>query len=171
MRTGIAFLLLWAGLIVQSTVFQIRPLNLVAPNLDVVLVVLIAAFLGPRTAMVLGVMIGLIQDVNFSAFIGLNGFAYGFVGYFAGTVLTQFIQRSVAVVFLTGIVCTFVFDWLTYGMTQLFDVTSYSWHGVMAVSLQQMILDGIVLLLLYPICYRWLGVEHRRRYTPSREGR
>lgn len=167
MRNVIAFVCLWVGLIVQSTVFEIPPMSSVQPNFDVVLLVLIALTRGARPALILGIVIGFIQDVNYGAFIGLNAFAYGFVGYFAGAVFSQFIQRSVAIAFITGIVCTFVYDWLTYGMTLLFDVTSYSWHGVMSISLLQMMLNGVALLVLYPLCIRWFTNQGRNRYSDS----
>lgn len=169
MRNVIAFLCLWVGLVIQSTVFSIPPLSSIQPNFDVVLLVLIALTRGPRPALIMGILIGFVQDVNFGAFIGLNAFAYGFVGYFAGAVLSQFIQRSVAVAFITGIICTFVYDWLTYGMTLLFDVTSFSWRGVMSVSLLQMMVNGVVLLILYPFCIRWFTHQGRNRYADSED--
>lgn len=171
MRNVLAFFCCWLGLILQATVLQVPPLSLIQPNIVVVLLILVALTRGPRVALILGVLTGFIQDVNYSSFIGLNAFAYGFVGYFAGAVLSQFIQRSVAIAFITCVTCTFVYDWMTYGMTRLFDVTSYSWHGVMSISLLQMMLNGILLLVLYPLCVRWFASTSENRYgdTGQRE--
>ncbi|MCL6453160.1 MAG: rod shape-determining protein MreD [Alicyclobacillus sp.] len=171
MRTLLAFVCLWVGLIIQATAFQIPPLSYVQPNFVVVILVLIALTRGPRTTLVLGVIVGLIQDINYSSFIGLNAFAYAFVGYFAAAVLTQFIQRNIAVTFIVGAVCTFVYDWLTYGMTRLFGVTYFGWRGVMSLSLEQMMVNGILLLILYPLCVRWFTRRDGRRYseTPGAE--
>ncbi|KPV43230.1 rod shape-determining protein MreD [Alicyclobacillus ferrooxydans] len=167
MRNLLAFILLWIGLTLQATVLQIPPISSVQVNLDVVLLVLIAATRGPRVALVLGIIIGFIEDVNYGAFIGLNAFAYGFIGYLAGTLLAQLIARSFVVTFLVGLMCTFLYDWLTYGMTRLFDVSTYSWSGVMSVSLEQMMLNGVLLLILYPFALRWFRTEEKRRYETA----
>lgn len=164
MRNVLAFVLLWVGLTIQATVLQIPPLSSVHLNIDAVLLVLIALTRGPRVALILGILIGFIDDVNYGAFIGLNAFAYGFIGYLAGTILAQLISRSLVTTFLVGLVCTFVYDWLTYGMTRLFDVTSYSWVGVMSVSLEQMILGGVLILILYPFSIRWFTPQEKGRY-------
>jgi len=169
MRNLLAFVCLWFGLILQATVFEVPPLSLVQPNIVIVLLILIALTRGPRVALILGVVTGFIQDVNYSSVIGLNAFAYGFVGYFAGAVLAQFIQRSISMAFIICVVCTFIYDWMTYGMTRLFDVTSYSWRGVMSVSLEQMMLNGILLLVLYPLCIRWFTNKSGHRYADSGE--
>ncbi|QSO53298.1 rod shape-determining protein MreD [Alicyclobacillus curvatus] len=164
MKNVLAFFLLWIGLTLQATVLQIPPLSAIQLNFDVVLLVLIAMTRGPRVALVLGIAIGFIEDVNYGAFIGLNAFAYGFIGYLAGTILSQLISRSVVSTFLVSLCCTFVYNWLTYGMTRLFDVTSYSWVGVMSVSIEQMMLNGVLTLILYPFAMRWFTNQEKRRY-------
>ncbi|QSO45914.1 rod shape-determining protein MreD [Alicyclobacillus mengziensis] len=167
MKNVLAFVLLWIGLTLQATVLQIPPLSAIQLNFDVVLLVLVAMTRGPRVALVLGIVIGFIEDVNYGAFIGLNAFAYGFIGYLAGTILSQLISRSVVSTFLVGLGCTFIYDWLTYGMTRLFDVTSYSWVGVMTVSIEQMMLNGVLILILYPFAIRWFTTQEKRRYEAS----
>lgn len=167
MKNIVAFLVLWVGLTIQATVLQIPPLSAVHMNIDSVLIVLVALTRGPRVALVLGVLVGFIDDVNYGAFIGLNAFAYGFIGYLAGTVLVQQVSRSLLTTFLMGLCCTFIYDWLTYGMTRLFEVTSYSWVGVMSVSIEHMILGGILLLALYPVMVRWLRTKEKRSYRAT----
>jgi rod shape-determining protein MreD len=167
MRNGIAFIVLWVALTLQATVFQIPPIDAVQPDLVLVVMVAVALLRGPKAALVLGILIGLCQDVVYGAFVGLNAFTYAVIGYFAGTVFAQFLHRNVAITFLVTISFTFINVWITYGMTRLFDVTAYDWHTVMRHSLAQMIIDGVTLLILYPLLVRLLVDRHRRRYPEA----
>ncbi|MCL6598479.1 MAG: rod shape-determining protein MreD [Alicyclobacillus macrosporangiidus] len=169
MRNAIAFALLWLALILQSTWFQIPPLHEIQP--DFVLVVLTVAALtrGPRPALVMGVLIGVIQDANYGSFLGLYAFAYGVVGYFSAVFFSQFLQRNVALTFVVTVCATFLFEWLTYGMTRLFGVTAYTWQVALALTLQQMIIDGVTLLVLYPILVRWMSDRPRRGFAATED--
>lgn len=167
MRNLVAFGVLWLGLIIQSTLFQIPPITVVQPNFVLVAIVVIALTRGTRASLILGVLIGFVQDVDFGSFIGLNAFAYGVIGYFAAATFAQFLQRNVALTFLVTIVCTFILQWITYGMTRLFDVTAFSWHAVMSLSFGQMVINGIALLLLYPLLIKLMTNRPLPRYRQS----
>jgi rod shape-determining protein MreD len=170
MRNLAAFLALWLGLILESTVFQISPFNVIQPNFVLVVLVVIALVRGPKSALVFGVVIGFVQDADYGAFLGLNAFALGLVGYFAATTFAQFLHRNIAITFLVTVTCTFVFEWVTYGLTRLFDVTAYSWHGVLTLTLEEMIVNGITLLITYPLLIRILSEKTKGRYKrPNRE--
>ncbi|MCL6592493.1 MAG: rod shape-determining protein MreD [Alicyclobacillus sp.] len=170
MRNVIAFVLLWLALIIQSTVFQIPPLRFVQP--DWVLVVLMVAALtrGSRAALVLGAAVGFIQDANYGSFLGLNAFVYGAVGYFAAAWFDQFLHRNIALTFMVTLCFTFLYEWVTYGLTRLFGVAGGAWHTLMLTTVQQMILNGMALLLLYTPLTRLLSDKPRRRYAEQEEG-
>ncbi|WP_067933000.1 rod shape-determining protein MreD [Alicyclobacillus kakegawensis] len=171
MRNGIAFVLLWAALTLQATVFQIPPIDVVQPDLVIVVMVVVALTQGPKAALILGILVGLCQDVVYGAFIGLNAFTYAVIGYFAGTVFAQFLHRNVAITFLVTIFFAFINVWITYGMERLFDVTGYTAQAVLRHSLAQMIIDGITLLILYPFLVRLLVPRKRKRYPePEADG-
>lgn len=154
MRNIIAFVILWFALIVESTVFQIPPISIIQPNLVLVVAVMVAMTRGPKTAMLLGGLVGLIQDIEFGSFIGLGAFTYGVVGYFAAASFSQFLHKNVSIAFLVTIVFTWLQVWITFGLTRLFDVTGFTWQAVLADSLSKMIQNGIALLVLYaPLRY------------------
>jgi rod shape-determining protein MreD len=165
MRIAFAFLALWAGLILEATVFQIPPFSIVHPNLVLVILVIVALTRGPKTALVFGILIGIIQDVDYGQFIGLNAFAYGVVGYFAATAFMQFLHRNIAITFLITVIFTFIHVWITYGMTRMFDVTAYSGSVVLTKSLWQMIMNGILVLLFYPWMTKWFTDRSRGKYA------
>lgn len=165
MRNILAFLVLWLALIIQSTVFQIPPIHNLQPNLVLVVLVMIAMTRGPRAAMLLGVLVGLIQDIEFGSFIGLSAFTYGVVGYFAAASISQFLHKSILIAFSVTIVFTFIDVWITFGMTRLFNITGFSWQSVMADSLSKMIQNGIALLILYGVLRKWFSSKETSRYV------
>ncbi|CAM3798583.1 rod shape-determining protein MreD [Alicyclobacillus pomorum] len=167
MKNAISFFLMWLGLIIQSTFFQVPPINVLQPNLVLVVLVMVALTRGAKAALILGVAIGFIQDVDYGSFLGLNAFTYGVIGYFAAASFAQFLHKNVALTLLVTVVCTFAQDWITYGMTRLFEITAYSWHAVLSFTLEQMVINGISLLLLYPLLLRWLMDKARNRYSHS----
>lgn len=167
MRNLIAFVCLWLGLVLQSTLFEIPPFHVIHPNFILVVLVVAALTRGPRAAMVLGVLIGFIQDATFGSFLGLYAFTYGLIGYFASAAFAQFLHKNVAITFLVTITCTFVDVWVTYGMTRLFDVTTETWTSLLSTSLSLMIQNGLLLLVLFPVLTRWLSDRARTRYRTS----
>lgn len=168
MKNLVGFGLLWLGLIVQSTFFQIPPIHVIQPNFVLVVLVIIALTRGSRATLVLGIMIGFIQDVNYGSFIGLNAFAFGVIGYFASATFAQFLHRNLALTFLVSVACTFLFEWITYGMTRLFGVTAFSWHSVWPLTFGQMIVNGITLLILYPLFTKLLTTRSQVRYRQAK---
>ncbi|WAH38967.1 rod shape-determining protein MreD [Alicyclobacillus dauci] len=168
MRLTIAFLLLWVGLILEATLFQIPPINAIHPGFVLCILVLMALMRGPNTAVTFAIVIGLIQDICYGSFIGLNAFSYGLVAYFAGAVFSQFLHRNLAITFLTTLVLTFMHMWVTFGLTRLFDVTADRPTFVLSQSLIEMIINGLVVLMLYPLLTRLFMKQSRSRYdVPS----
>lgn len=164
MRQIIAFFTLWAALIVQSTIFQVPPVNVVQPNFILVALIVLALAQGARTALVLGIMIGLVQDAVFGSFLGLNAFTYGVLGYFAASAFSQFLHKNITITFLVTLAATFIQQWFTFGLTRMFDVTAHSWRMVTADSLWQMMQNGVLLLLLYPVFIRLFGLKTKSGY-------
>ena len=167
MRTVVAICVLWAGLLLEATLFQIPPFNLIHPNFVLDTIVLLALTRGGRVAVLLGVAAGFVQDIDYGSFIGLYAFSYGLIGYFSAAAFAQFMHRNVAITFLVSVVFTFIYVWLTYGLTRMFDVTGADIHSVLLLSLTEMIVNGLVLLLLYPWLTKWLTPRRNRQYGES----
>lgn len=167
MRLAAAFLFLWLGLILEATLFQIPPINVIHPGFVLVILVLIALMRGPNTAVIFAIIIGLVQDICYGSFIGLNAFSYGIVAYFAGAVFSQFLHRNLAITFLTTLVLTFFHTWVTYGLTRLFDVTADRPPFVLSQSLIAMIINGLLVLMLYPLLTKLFTKRRNSRYDTS----
>ncbi|GMA55899.1 rod shape-determining protein MreD [Alicyclobacillus sacchari] len=164
MRWVMTFITLWIGLILEATVFQIPPMNAIHPDFVLVILVLVALMRGSNTAVVMAILIGLVDDVCYGSFIGLNAFAFGIVAYFAAAVFGQFLQRNLAITFFTTVALTFLHTWVTYGLMRLFQLTADPAHYALSQSLQTMIVNGVLVLLLYPVYVRLLRDRRSGRY-------
>lgn len=167
MKNLLSFFLLWCGFLLQSTVFQIEPFNVVHPNFVLIILVVIAVVRGAKVALVCGILIGVVQDVSFGTFIGLNAFAYGVVGYFSAAAFSQFLHKNVAITFLVTVISSFALVWITFGLTRLFDVTAFSWEFVMSDALAQMMENGLLLLPLYAPLKKLMSSKPKGRYKTN----
>lgn len=83
-------LLVIALLIIQGTVFKYIEVAHVKPNLFLITVISYAILRGDVEGAILGLCVGLFQDIFFGKAIGLNALLYMLVGYFAGKPFSNF---------------------------------------------------------------------------------
>jgi len=70
--------------IFQSTIFQYFRIMDVAPNTSIIIIVTLALLFGKKTGAIVGLCIGLLQDVFFCDVIGVNTLIYFATGYIVG---------------------------------------------------------------------------------------
>ena len=68
----------------QSTIFQYFSIMGVVPNTSLIIIVSFALLSGKRTGAILGLCIGLLQDIFFCDVIGVNTLIYFIIGYLIG---------------------------------------------------------------------------------------
>lgn len=80
-------LLAMVSILLQSTILPYLTVGGVTPNLILVLAVLYAIFKGPKRGTLMGVVLGLIEDIYLGRFFGMNALTVGLtsciVGWFA----------------------------------------------------------------------------------------
>ncbi len=82
------------NLLLQSTVLPYFEILDKVPNTGLIIVVIIALAKGRYYGGLLGILIGLLQDVLFSTVIGVNSIIYFFAGYLIGYVEDTFARNS-----------------------------------------------------------------------------
>ncbi|MGZ4031400.1 MAG: rod shape-determining protein MreD [Tumebacillaceae bacterium] len=148
-------------LVIQSTLFQVQPFSFVAPNICLVMLLFISLMRGSMLALYIGLIIGLIQDVLFGTFIGLHGFTFAVVGYFAGMTFRSYWTRSFVMVLLIILGFTLLHEITEYSLSQLFGHGHVDLMAAVTHALRMMIWNGILSLLLYSPSVRLLGRERR----------
>lgn len=153
MRPINLFLVLLLTLVLQATLFVQKPFSWVQPNLTLLLILFIAYFRGQFVAMMLGIAVGLFQDIVYSSFLGMHMFSLGVTGYFAGALFRVFLNRSLIMLMLVILGFTGVSEFINYGIGRIFGWTHVDMMTVLMHAIRLMIFNGIFALFLYP----WAG--------------
>lgn len=160
-----------AGLIVlmfilQTTVFQQLAIAAVTPNLLLLLTVCFGFMRGKKEGMWIGFVSGLLIDLMYGSFIGLNALLYMYAGYLNGFLCKVFYDEDVKV----PMVLVAVTD-LCYGLVKYFIQLFLYVHTGFFVYLQQIILPEIVYTSVITILvYRGLYRLNRRMVEEEMEG-
>jgi rod shape-determining protein MreD len=149
-------------------VFVQKPFSWFAPTLTVLLILFIAYYRGQTMAMLLGVLVGLLQDVIFSTLIGMHMFSLGLLGYMAGSLYRVFLNRSLIMLILVILGFTGVYELMNFGIASLFGWMQVDIITVLSDSIRVMIFNGIFALLLYPLADRYMPAEDDWRMGEDR---
>jgi rod shape-determining protein MreD len=104
----IAFLIIIINFIFQSTILPNLSLFGVVANTGLIIVVLISLIKGKTAGGIVGLLIGLLQDIAFSTVIGVNGIIYFFIGYTIGLNEGKLAKDNVLIpIFLTFLATIF----------------------------------------------------------------
>lgn len=160
MNASLLFVVLLIGFMIQGTVFQVQPFNAVQPTLTVILILLIAFFRGGSLSLVLGLLLGLVQDIVYGSFIGMHSFSLAVVGYFSGSTFRMFLHRSFLLFMMTLLGYSFVYEVLNYGIARLFGSMRIDFSLVVAHSMRTMIFNGILAFFLYPLAARYFPKDY-----------
>lgn len=161
MRPVFLFLILVFGLILQATLFAHKPFSWVQPSLPVLLILFVACYRGRFLAMILGVLVGLIQDVVYGSLIGMNMFSLGATAYFAGSLFRIFLNRSLITLILVILGFTAAHEFMNYGIAMIFGKAHPELIAVLTHAVRLMIFNGIFAMILYPWADRWLPVKEK----------
>jgi len=84
MKKIFPFILILISFILQSTVFQFVKILDVVPNISLILLIIFAVQFGEYYGGLLGIFIGILTDVMYVGFFGINTLIYFVIGYILG---------------------------------------------------------------------------------------
>ncbi|MBM7613580.1 rod shape-determining protein MreD [Alkaliphilus hydrothermalis] len=79
-------LVIIVNLILQSTLLQYFKIYNVLPNTALILVISFSMYSGKNQGAIIGLSVGMLQDIIFGRIVGLNAFVYMLIGYFVGLI-------------------------------------------------------------------------------------
>ncbi|MFC4767906.1 rod shape-determining protein MreD [Effusibacillus consociatus] len=161
MRPIFLFLILLLGFIVQATIFVQKPFSWIQPTLTVILILFTAYYRGQLLAMILGILVGLIQDIVYGSIIGMHMFSLGATGYFAGSMFRVFLNRSLIMLMLMILGFSAAYEFINYGIAVIFGRISVDLLAVLTHAVRLMIFNGVFALILYPFADRWLPADEK----------
>jgi rod shape-determining protein MreD len=141
MRLTLLFLTL-GGTFVQSSVMPIFGFAWVAPDVPLVLAVMIALRRGPEAGCVTGFLAGLLQDLTGPGLIGVQALTKASTGFVAGFAGLRFTVGDPLVQVPALVVLTAVEGLLRFGVLQLFHFPAALLDVMLQVILPQALLNG-----------------------------
>lgn len=142
-------LLFITALVLQSTIFTVIPIFGAYPELVLLIVIVFSLINGGAVGAKLGFAGGLLQDVVFGRFIGLNAVIMMGVGYGAGVLSQRLYKENYVVPFLSVALGTWAAQLLyLLGMT-LFGFPVPLDRTVLLVVLGSGLYNGLLSLLMY----------------------
>lgn len=101
-------LIILINFLLQTTIFQYIGIVGIVPNTSLVLTVCFALQKGKKTGPLLGLVMGILQDIFFERAIGVNALLYFLVGYFMGLSEEKLFKDNIMIpIIFTGIATLF----------------------------------------------------------------
>lgn len=155
MRWGILIGLMIFLSILEGTVFQVFSVNaregsfVVLPRFVLVLLVFISLYLGRRRAFILGLIFGLMFDIQYSDVIGVYAFSMAVIPYLSALAY-QYFQLNAILIILTVFISVFVHETLNFYLFELFALTKEPYHWMTHVP-TSLCNTGIAILAYRPL--------------------
>lgn len=148
MRIVVLFLAAFLGVVLRDTVFNGLSVAGGKPDFVLILVVFFAIFRGSVNGGILGMALGLMEDLMTGRFIGVNALCKGVVGYFAGVSERNLHKNNFFVPMAAVFIATFVNGLLYF----LFSVVIGSHIGLEQLMLST-IPDAVYNMCFSPVFY------------------
>lgn len=108
------------NLILQPIIFSHLKLNGVVPNIFIITIVSFALLRGKTEGLVVGLVIGLYQDILYGSVVGFYGIIYMLIGYFTGFLYRNFYRESLLIPITVIGITDLIQNFLNYFFTFLF---------------------------------------------------
>ncbi|WMM23556.1 rod shape-determining protein MreD [Tissierella sp. MB52-C2] len=102
------------NLFLQSSILPYISIFGVVPNTALLIIICIALYKGRIYGGVVGLIIGIIQDIIFSPVLGISSFIYFFVGYLIGLVQNKLSKDNILIPILFSILGTIFYSFSYY---------------------------------------------------------
>lgn len=150
-RFLVAFLLILLSFTFQTTVFQWISFGGIVPNVLIILTATYGIMRGDRIGLIMGFFCGLLSDVFFGTFIGLNAIIFMYIGYINGKFHQVFYEEDVklplVLIFASDIVYGFSYYSIMFLLRSRFNFSFY----FMNIILPEVIYTILATLVIYPI--------------------
>ncbi len=150
-RFLIAFALIIISFLFQSTVFQWISFGGIVPNVLIILTVTYGMMRGDRTGLLVGLFSGLLMDIFFGSFIGLNALIIMYIGYLCGKFHQIFYPEDIKlplIMIVTGdLLYNLTFYVIMFLLRGNFDFSYY----FVNIILPELVYTILVSLFFYPI--------------------
>ncbi|MSU02862.1 rod shape-determining protein MreD [Tissierella pigra] len=102
------------NLFLQSSILPYLSIFGVVPNTALLIIISIGLYKGRIYGGIMGLIIGIIQDILFSPVLGINSFIYFFIGYVVGLTQNKLSKDNILIPILFSILGTVFYNFAYY---------------------------------------------------------
>ncbi len=110
----IMVLMVLISFIFETSIFPYLSFLDVVPSMGLLVVMFMGVYKGKVYGSIMGIVIGLIQDVLFSPIIGTNALILFFAGYFIGKLEDKIIKDNIFIPIILSVIGTIYFNFFYY---------------------------------------------------------
>lgn len=153
MRYLTYFLLIIANFILQTTFLQYIEIIGVKPNTMVILIVSFSFIRGQLDGAIIGFFGGLLIDIFFGTFLGINAFVGFTTGYLSGIFNDNFYQKNTIIPFILTLCFTFFYEILFYIINILLKGYPNIFYFTVKIILPEAIYTSLISIIIYKLLY------------------
>ena len=153
MNIIIYILIIVINFIFQSTLLPYMSVFGVLPNTSIIIIVIIALLKGRKVGSIVGLSMGLLQDIIFSPVIGVNGFIYFFIGYLVGMTESRLSKDNILIPFIMTAAATIGYH-LFYYLFMFFLAYNINFSAFFK---KTILLEMVYNSLLSILVYKWFS--------------
>lgn len=152
-------ILILSSLILQSTVFSHLTLAGAKPDIALILIVLYAIIYGSKEGALAGITAGLLQDLMFGQYLGINILTKVTVGYLFGLLERRIYKENLLIPVIVVFVGTLANEVLLYLFRLAIGISTGDFIYIRGIILYTAVYNGILTLFIY-----------RKLYASSQKG-
>jgi len=160
---GAAFLLLF--FLLQSTLFKALAIGDVGPNILIILVCTYGFMYGEKEGLVMGFFAGLLCDIFFGSYLGINAIIYMYIGYLNGKFNRLFYPEDILLPGTLFLTSNFFYSIFYYSLMFLLRARFSIGYYFVNIILPEVIYTIVCSIVLYPIlliCINKLNKSEQR---------
>lgn len=164
-RKAAMLIMIFACVILQSTVCEMIAIGQIKPNLLIILTVSFGLMRGRRDGLVTGFLCGLTSDLFFESIVGFHALLYMWVGYYSGYFYRIFYDDDIKTPLFLISVCDLVYGILQYGFLFLMRGRIHFFYYLGRIILPEVVYTLLLTIVCYRILYR---INERLSLTDKR---
>ena len=155
--------------IFQTTLCNYIAIAGIKPNFMLIFIVTMAFLKGNSTGLLVGIIMGLLQDCYFGHLIGSNLFLYGIIGYIAGCLTEHFNKENIVAPMFLILIATLAYNLGFYLLNIILkgytNLNIYIVLNILPELIYNIICGFILYFIVYTLQNTSLGkIGHRHRF-------
>lgn len=139
---------------------------ILVPHFFAVFLILLAVYDTKKTAILYGIVFGLLYDLYHIDLVGIYIFIYPFIAFLAAVLIKQ-VHRYFLFVVILAILLLAVVEFLSFGFASAIGFTTITLEQFLQFRLLPTALSNILFMLLFGFMLKWIIVKKKEAQEPT----